>query len=192
MDRSVDRCVSNADWFQEEPPGVSPDTPMTAEAENPQLAEQIRFLLDKQVGTLRELKTEARETVKLQTAVLGAFVTGLGVVRTSLTPGGFLPPATVVEALGLLAAVVSGVAFLSVFLLVPRPLTDQEPLLTSLPDVSPTREFRFPEPGADGRACVRFNEEVIRRTEWRLQELQRLNVVGILAFLGWLATQLLV
>lgn len=182
--------ATDEEWFRDAEPGVRSDSSSDRTPDQERLDRQAS-VIEHQLGAVRELKAEAREAVKLQTAVLGAFIGGLSLIETQLTPGRFVSPQGAVELVGLTALLASATAFLSVFLLVPRPLVDREPVLTVLPRIRPTREFRFPDPSADASVCIRFNEEVIDRTEWRLQRLQRLNVIGILAFLLWVATQLL-
>lgn len=153
---------TSEEWFRETSPGFTPGTgPADERTGDPTLPDQTQFLLDKQVGMLRELKAEARETLKLQAATLAAFATALTVVESQLRPGGFFPPETAVEGVGITAAAVSGGVFLAVFLLVPRPMTRNHPLLSSLPGVRPTRSFRFPGVNDDGTVCLRFNDEVI-------------------------------
>lgn len=154
-----------------------------------------RLVLEKQADTVAELKAESRQLTRLQAAVVGAIIAGLGLAADRIQLGVFVTTGSLEGRIGMLLLLTAGVAFFSVFLLLPRPfckVTHFEELVSSnICWVQQIDRFQFPTDGDIGK-CIHDNEEMIKTTEQRLQQLHWLNIVGYLALLGWVGAQLFV
>lgn len=154
-----------------------------------ELTPRQELLFERQTSTVESLKQEGIKMARIQLLVVSGLLSVLSFVEGRLQIGGFVPPETVAESIGLVSIVGSFVAFTSVFVLIPRPQTDVVPVIARSSTVSNVAAIRYPTTPAEADDCLHWNQWVIAQTEQRLQLLQRINATGFVLFFLWLGMQ---